>query len=107
MSLKDEIEQDIYNVFLNEEDFGEEHVVNFKKISCMFDDDRLTDRQGSNELAVSDSTALLFAKSSDLPTRQVSGSQLEIDGKNYVVDDWKENLGMAEIMLHRGESYGG
>lgn len=107
MSLKDEIAEDIYNVFLNEEDFAESHVVNFKEIKCMFDDDKLTERQGSNELAVSESTSLLFAKSSDLPPRQASGSKLEIDGKTYVVDDWKENFGMAEIMLHRGETYGG
>lgn len=107
MTLKDEIAEDIYNVFLNEDDFGEEHTVDGNTIKCMFDDDKLTERQGSNELAVSDSSLLLFAKSVDLPPRKVSGERLTIDGKNYVVDDWKENLGMSEIVLHHGESYGG
>lgn len=107
MTLKDEIAEDIYNVFLNEDDFGEEHIVNGTVIKCMFDDDKLTERQGSNELAVSDSSLLLFAKNSDLPPRMVNGERMTIDGKNYVVDDWKENLGMSEIVLHHGESFGG
>ena len=107
MTLKDEIENDIYETFLNEEDFAELHVVEHKEILCMFDDDKLTDRQGSNELAVSDSTALLYAKSCDLPPRMPNGERIEIDGKIYTVDDWKENMGMSEIALKRGESYGG
>ncbi len=107
MTLKDEILADINNVFLSEDDFGGKHIVNHKEIICMFDDDKLTERQGSNELAVSDSSALLFANSSDLPTRMPNGSRIEIDGKIYVIDDWKENLGMSEIVLHHGESRGG
>ena len=41
------------------------------------------------------------------PPRMVNGERITIDGKNYVVDDWKENLGMSEIVLHHGESFGG
>lgn len=107
MSLKDEILADIDNIFLNEDDFGEKHIVNHKEIICMFDDEKLTERQGSNELAVSVSSALLFAKTSDLPPKMVNGSRIEIDGKIYVIDDWKDNLGMSNIALHHGESRGG
>jgi hypothetical protein len=107
MSLKDEILEDIDNVFLNFEDFAEEHTVEGEPIMCIFDDDELKERQGTNELGVENGTILLFAKSSDLPPRRVPNEYLEIDGKNYVIDDWRENLGMAEIILHHGESYGG
>ena len=104
MSFKDDILNDINNVFLNLEDFGEEHIIDGKPIICMFDDDALKIRSGSNELSVSESTLLLFAKVSDLP-RKVVGDDLLIDGRIYVVDDWKVNLGIAEVALHQNVSY--
>ena len=107
MTFKEELENDIEKTFLNIDEFGEEHTVDGRNIICMFDDDRLTARQGSNELAVSDSSVLLFAHVKDLPKRKVASEKLIIDGKVYVVDDWKVNFKMAEIVLHRGESRGG
>lgn len=104
MSLKDEILFDIDNIFLNLEEFGEEHTIDGKKILCVFDDDALKIRSGSNELNVSESSLLLFAKESDLP-RKVVGDDLLIDGRIYIVDDWKVNLGMAEIALHQNVSH--
>lgn len=104
MSFKDDIINDINNVFLNLEDFGEEHIIDGKTVICMFDDDALKIRSGSSELSVSESTLLLFAKVSDLP-RKVVGDDLLIDGRIYVVDDWKVNLGIAEVALHQNVSY--
>ena len=104
MSFKDDILNDINNVFLNLEDFGEEHIIDGKPVICMFDDDALKVRSGSNELSVSESTLLLFAKVSDLP-RKVAGDDLMIDGRIYIVDDWKVNFGVAEIVLHQNVSY--
>ena len=104
MSFKDDILNDINNVFLNLEDFGEEHIINGKPVICTFDEDALKIRSGSNELNVSESTLLLFVKESDLP-RKVAGDDLHIDGRIYVVDDWKVNLGVAEVALHQNVSY--
>lgn len=104
MSFKDDILNDVNNVFLNLEDFGEEHIIDGKPVICMFDDDALKIRSGSNELSVSESTLLLFAKESDLP-RKVVGEDLLIDGRVYIVDDWKVNLGVAEVALHQNVSY--
>ena len=104
MSFRDEILNDINNVFLNLEDFGEEHIIDGKAVICMFDDDALKIRSGSNELSVSESTLLLFAKESDL-SRKIAGDDLMIDGRIYVVDDWKVNLGIAEVALHQNVSY--
>lgn len=104
MTFKEELLEDINNIFLNLDEFGEEHIINGKPVICMLDDDSLKLRQGSNELSISDSSLLLFAKESDLP-RKVVGDDLTIDGKIYIVDDWKVNLGMAEVVLHRNVSY--
>ena len=105
MSLKDRILEDINSVFLNLEDFGETHIIDGKSVVCMFDDDALKIRSGSNELSVSESTLLLFAKESDLRKRKVVGEDIMIDGRIYIVDDWKVNLGVAEIVLHQNVSY--
>ena len=104
MSLKDEILNDIDNVFFFIEDFGEEHIIDGNPVICVFDDDALKIRSGSNELSVSESSMLLFAKVSDLP-RKVVGDELLFDGRIYIVDDWKVNLGVAEIALHQNVSY--
>ena len=104
MSLKDEILNDIDNVFFILEDFGEEHIIDGKSVICVLDDDALKLRSGSNELSVSESTLLLFAKVSDLP-RKVVGDELLIDGRIYIVDDWKVNLDVAEVALHQNVSY--
>ena len=105
MSLKDRMFSDIDRVFLNLEDFGESHTIDNKLVVCMIDDDALKIRSGSNELSVSESTLLLFAKESDLPKRKVAGEDLLIDGRVYIVDDWKVNLGIAEIVLHQNVSH--
>ena len=104
MSLKDEILNDIDNMFFILEDFGEEHIIDGKPVICMFDYDALKIRSGSNELSVSESTLLLFVKESDL-SRKVVGDDLLIDGRIYVVDDWKVNLGIAEVVLHQNISH--
>ena len=105
MALKDEILNDIDNIFFNIEDFGEIHTIENKRVVCVIDDDALKIRSGSNDLSVSESTLLLFAKQSDLPTRKVAGDDIRIDGRIYIVDDWKVNLGVAEIALHQNVSY--
>ena len=100
MTLKDEINNDINNVFLNVDDFAEEHLVEGRKILCVLDDEALKTRQGSAEIGIDESTLLLFAKINDLPKKQVGGL-LNVDHKEYIIDDWKVNFGIAEIALHR------
>ena len=103
MALKDEIMNDINNVFLDFNDFAEEHIVNGKKILCVVDEDSLKTRQGSAEIGIDESTLLLFAKVTDLPKKKIGGL-LNVDNKQYMIDDWKVNFGMAEIVLHQNIS---
>ena len=91
---------DINNVFLGLDDFAEEHLVDGKKILCVIDNDTLKTRQGTAEIGVDESTLLLFAKVEDLPKKK-KGGLLNVDHKQYMIDDWKVNFGMAEIALHQ------
>ena len=100
MTFKDELINDIDNVFLDFGDFAEEHLVDDKKILCVVDNDTLKTRQGTAEIGVDESTLLLFAKVEDLPKKK-KGGLLNVDHKQYMIDDWKVNFGMAEIALHQ------
>ena len=103
MTFKDEIANDIENVFLDIGEFAEEHLVDGKRILCVIDNDTLKTRQGSAEIGIDESTLLLFAKVEDLPKKK-QGGLLNIDHKVYMIDDWKVNFGMAEIALHQNVS---
>lgn len=99
MTLKDEITNDINNVFLGFEDFAELHLVEGKEILCVLDDESLKTRQGSAEIGIDEGSLLLFANLNDLPKKK-KGGLLKVDHKVYIIDDWKVNFGMAEIVLH-------
>ena len=93
------VENDIKNVFLNLEELGTRHFVEGNEITCVFDDEALRERQSGNELGVAESTLLLFAHVEDLPSAKDAGEHLEIDGKEYIVDDWSVNEQMVQITL--------
>lgn len=103
MTFKDEISNDTNNVFLNVDDFAETHLVEGRNIPCVLDDEALKTRQGSAEIGIDESTLLLFANVNDLPKKK-KGGLLNIDHKEYIIDDWKINFGMAEVVLHRNVS---
>lgn len=79
--------------------FGKPHRVEGKTIVAIFDEHALKERQGGAELGVAESSLMLFAKVEDLPKQRIPGSNLNIDGVEYIVDDWSPEDGMARIAL--------
>lgn len=104
MSLKDEIKRDTERVFLNMDDFGEIHIIDGLDVPSVIDDERLQERQSSNELDVSESSLIIFAPEKFIK-RKVKGDKMMVDGKIYVVDAVSLNIGMYELALSRLESY--
>lgn len=99
MGFKDMVAADIAATFLNKAYFGEIYRVEGKEIPIIIDNDELKERQGSQDLAVAESATLFHAAVSDLPPRKTPGSNLNINGRECIVDDWKEDMGMATIAL--------
>lgn len=93
------VERDRRLVFLDLDEFGEEHKVEGKTITVVLDDDALRQRQGGQELAVAESSLMLYAAVEDLPHRRPAGEGLNIDGREYIVNDWREDMGIATIAL--------
>lgn len=99
MSFKEMLEQDINNVFLNIDEFGSKHFIEGREITCIFDDEALRERQSGSELGVSESSILIFANTKDLPSPKGVNEHINVDGKEYTVDAWDENMGMTQIAL--------
>ena len=99
MAFKDMVAADIAATFLSKEFFGEPYRVEGKTITIVIDNDELKERQGGQDLAVAESATLFYASVSDLPPRKAPGSSLNINGRECIIDDWKEDMGMATVVL--------
>lgn len=91
---------DIARTFLDLDFFGEIYRIEGKEIPIVIDNDELKERQGGQDLAVAESATLFYARSSDLPTRRAAGASLNVNGRERIIDDWKEDMGMATVVLH-------
>ena len=98
-SFKEMVAKDVRSTFLNLEEFGEEHRVEGKTITAVIDENALKERQGGQELSVAESSLLLYAAVENLPARRPAGEGLNVDGREYIVNDWSEDMGIATVAL--------
>lgn len=99
MGFKEMVAADRTAVFLDLGFFGEMFRVEGKQIPIVLDNDELKQRQGGQDLAVAESGTLFYARSEDLPPRRAPGSNLNINGRECIIDDWQEDMGIATITL--------
>ena len=97
--FKDMVAADRGAVFLDLDFFGEKHWVEGRNIPIVLDNDELKERQGGQDLAVAESATLFYARAEDLPPRRPAGQCLNVNGRECIVDDWKEDMGMATVVL--------
>ena len=99
MGFKDMISRDRLAVFLSQNYFGETLRVEGKEIPVVIDTDKLKEKQGGQDLAVAESGTLFFALPEDLPPRRSPGSVLNVNGRECVIDEWSEDMGLATVVL--------
>lgn len=97
----DMIARDIGNVFLRLDFFGDLYRVEGREIPIVVDNDELKERQGGQDLAVAESATLFYARTADLPPRRPPGESLNINGRECIVDDWQEDIGMSTVVLRQ------
>lgn len=102
-TFKEQVSADL-EVFINLDHFGEIHTIEGREVKVVLDDDKLVERQGGAELGVAEADLLLFAYSANLPPKKAPGSALNIDGREYIIDDWKEDMGLATVALRQNRS---
>lgn len=99
MGFKDMVAADVTATFLDVDTFGEMYRVEGKSIPIVLDSDELKERQGGQDLAVAESATLFYARTADLPPRKAPGSNLNVNGKECVIDSWSEDMGISTIVL--------
>ncbi len=99
--FKDMVAADILGTFLDVDTFGEMYRIEGKTIPIVVDNDELKERQGGQDLAVAESATLFYAKTSDLPARRPAGENLNVNGRECIIDDWQEDMGLSTIVLRQ------
>lgn len=100
MGFKEMVDAD-RAVFMDVDFFGSQHTVEGKKVTVVVDDDALRQRQGGQEMTIAESTLLFHAKTEDLPKGLAPGKTLNFDGKECLVDDVVQAMGIAAVTLRQ------
>ena len=97
--FKDMVDADRLNVFLDTDFFGELYTIEGKEIPIVLDNDELKERQAGQDLAIADSAPWVSARVEDLPPRRAAGENLNVNGRECIVDDWQQDQGVATVTL--------
>lgn len=91
------------DVFINSDEFGEEHDIEGTKIIVVLEDDQIEDLDEGK--ALSQVTLVMFAKTEELPAYRNQGETLYIDDVGYTVQTWLEEMGITKVTLTLPEGY--
>lgn len=101
-TFKEDILQDISDVFANGDEFFEEHTVNGKKMLIMVDGDANLGRTGfqkSFHEGMQAEQVVVYVKASDFGRKPVCGSKVIIDKASFLVSSSANHCGMYSITL--------
>lgn len=106
-SFKELIQQDISNVFLNLDEFGQEHMINGKPMIAIIDDMEHIERekrfnQHMDGLFVKQ--VLLYVRAEDFGPLPKIGRLIKLDGRDYRVADAIDEDGLYSITLEANKS---
>lgn len=93
------VDDDRLSVFLDTDFFGELYRIEGKEIPIVLDNDELKERQAGQDLAVAESATLFYARVEDLPPRRAAGENLNVNGRECLIDDWQQDMGIATVTL--------
>lgn len=103
MSFKDDIRDDIKEVFLEEEEFADVHKVNGKFMTILIDDFELLKREKykteNTNAGTSIKRGLVYVKAADYGRLPNSGKRIEIDQIPFEVESAVNEYGVYSIKL--------
>ena len=102
MTLKKIMASDVQDLFFNLDDFAETHEVEGAEIDIVIDRDELQKKK--IELGITEGDILFYARKDDLPKRKSPGAFINLDGREYILVDWVENLGVSCLTLKQNRS---
>lgn len=99
-SFKDMVREDIKNVFLDLEIFGETHMIAGQEMVILIDDGekRKRNEQYLDEKAIYSKRILFYAAAEDVGTLPALGMEIDVDGRSYEVLQADDEGGVYSIL---------
>jgi len=107
MTFKEILRQDAKTVFLNPEEFGEEHIVNGKKMFIVIDDNELTEREKrmkSHMDGIYKKQTLIYVNALDFGPLPGVGKPVRIDNATFIISDSINEGGIYSLHLEANKS---
>ena len=104
MSFKDDILEELDSVFLNLDEFAEEHRIEGSVIPVVMNNDQLEVLKEGQILGLVEADAVIFAKTEDLPANLDPGRLINVDGHEMIVVKSGRNMGLTEVALRQNRT---
>ena len=99
MSFKDQIKQDLSDVFLNLDEFADLHRIEENEVPVVIDSDIMAklSKIGDNRIH----GMVIMGKASDLPKNLDPGRLLNLDGREVIVVTTTSEMGLVQIAVRQ------
>lgn len=107
MNFKDIIASDVHNVFLNEEEFSDAHMINGVSMPCQEDSNEQIEREkrmNQNMDGLYTNQKLIYVAASDYGPLPKQGTLVTYDGRKYRIADAVSEDGVYSITLEANRS---
>lgn len=104
MSFKDQIKQDLSDVFLNLDEFADLHRIEGKEVPVVIDSDIMAklSKIGDNRIhGMDEADMVIMGKASDLPENLDPGRILNLDGREVIVVTTTSEMGLVQIAVRQ------
>lgn len=104
MSFKDQIKQDLSDIFLNLDEFADLHRIEGKEVPVVIDSDIMAklSKIGDNRIhGMDEADMVIIGKASDLPENLDPGRLLNLDGREVIVVTTTSEMGLVQIAVRQ------
>lgn len=104
MSFKDQIKQDLSDVFLNLDEFADLHRIEGQEVPVVIDSDIMAklSKIGDNRIhGMDEADMVIMGKASDLPENLDPGRLLNLDGREVIVVTTTSEMGLVQIAVRQ------
>lgn len=104
MSFKDQIKQDLSDVFLNLDEFADLHRIEGKEVPVVIDSDIMAklSKIGDNRIhGMDEADMVIMGKASDLPENLDPGRLLNLDGREVIVVTTTSEMGLVQVAVRQ------
>lgn len=104
MSFKDQIKQDLSDIFLNLDEFADLHRIEGNEVPVVIDSDIMAklSKNGDNRIhGMDEADMVIMGKASDLPKNLDPGRLLNLDGREVIVVTTTSEMGLVQIAVRQ------